>query len=241
MKHKPLIFTILSILCLIEPLIKILYFKVTTNFDFDLIFQNLAQRTNFREIFDFWLVFPLAGLLLIKIRRFSYFAFMSLLVYIFYGILTYESYTWPYYSKTPFLYNYVVVFAALGVFIYFLMPRVREPFFNQRVRWWETKARYPVNLECGLKNDHQAFASEILNLSLTGAFIKDSPYIKVGDKLTMEFSFDGNAIAIPVEIVHRNVASGKEGFGVKFNYKSFRQNVQMSQIISNIKRSKAPR
>jgi hypothetical protein len=241
MKHKPLIFTILSILCLIEPLIKILYFKVTTNFDFDLIFQNLAQRTNPREIFDFWLVFPIAGLLLIKIRRFSYFAFMSLLVYIFYGILTYESYTWPYYSKTPFLYNYVVVFAALGVFVYFLMPRVREPFFNQRVRWWETKARYPVNLECGLKSETQAFASEILNLSLTGAFIKDSPYLKEGDRLTMEFTYDGNTISIPAEIVHRNVASGKEGFGVKFHYKSFRQNVQMSQIINNIKRSKAPR
>lgn len=241
MKNKPLVFTLLSILCLIEPLFKLAYFKVTTHFDFIVIFSNLMARNSLRDIFDFWIVFPLAGILLIRIRKWTYFAFMSLLIYIVYGILSYEKYTWPYYSDSPFFYHYAIVFSSLGVFIYFLMPRVREPFFNNRVRWWETKARYPVNIECGLKNESLALVSEILNLSLTGAFIKEDARVKVGDKLNIDFTYLGTQVSLPIEIVSQHKVGAHEGFGVKFNYKSFRQNVQISKIIGIIKNSKTPR
>jgi hypothetical protein len=237
MKNKPLIFTVISILCFIEPLIKVLYFKATTHFDFVVILSNLLARDSFRDVFDFWLVYPLAGLLLWRLRKLTYFAFMSILVYIVYSILSYEEYTWPYNSDSPFVYDYVVVVMAVAVFVTFLFPKVREPFFDRRVRWWEPKTRYSVNINCQLKNDQLIFPSRILNISLTGAFLKDSNYFRPGDKLNLEFDFLGSEISLPVEVVDKHVIKGQLGYGVKFAFKSFRQNLQISRIIKVIKRS----
>jgi hypothetical protein len=237
MKNKPFIFTIISLLCLVEPVIKILYFKAITHFDFVVIMSNLMARDSFRDVFDFWLVYPLAGMLLWRIRKVTYFAFMSLLIYIVYNILTYEKYTWPFNSDSPFIYHYIVVVMSIMVFITFLFPKVREPFFDRRVRWWESKTRYQVNIACHLKNEHLVFPSEILNISGTGAFLKDSAYFNYGDKLNLEFDFLGTQITLPVEVINRHTVKGQNGYGVKFNFKSFRQNVQVSKIIGVIKRS----
>lgn len=237
MKNKPLIFTIISLLCLVEPLIKVLYFKATTQFDFVVIFANLMTRDSVKDVFDFWLVYPIAGILLLKLRKWTYFTFMGLLVYIVYNILSYEKYTWPYNSDSPFLYHYAVVSLSMMVFMTFLLPAVREPFFDRRIRWWEPKVRYQVGINCALKNTSLIFPSEILNISMSGAFLKDSTYFKVGDKLDLEFLFLGSQVSLPVEVVHKHSIHGKKGCGVKFCFKSFRQNVLLAKIIKIIKQS----
>lgn len=237
MKNKPLVFTIISILCLIEPLIKILYFKANTQFDFMLIMTNLVARDSLRDIFDFWLVYPLAGLVILKLRKWSYFCFMGLLAYIVYNILTYEKYTWPYNSSAPFLYHYTIVVMASMVFFFFLLPAIREPFFNRRMRWWEPQTRYLVGINCSLKNQSMIFSSEIINISLSGAFLKDSSYFRVGDKLEMEFNFLGKEVCLPVVVVHKHSIFGRHGYGVKFCMKSFKQSVRLSRIIGIIKQT----
>lgn len=238
MKNKPIIFTILSLLCLIEPAIKVLYFKAITHFDFLVIWANLKSRNTFMEVFDFWLVFPIAGLLLLKIRKWTYFAFMSVLGYIVYNITTYERYTWPYNSDSPFLYNYIIAFLAMSVFLYFLSPGVREPFFDRRVRWWEPKSRYDVQIYCKLQSSHVTFPSEILNISRTGAFIKDSKYLNIGEKLIMEFNFLGENISVPVEVIHRNHYKQENGFGLKFHFKSVNQSIKIAKVIQLLKKSR---
>jgi hypothetical protein len=237
MKNKPLIFTLISILCIIEPIIKILYFKAITHFDFMVIMTNLVAKNSFRDVFDFWLVYPLAGILLFKLRKWTYFAFMSLLAYIVFNIMTYEKYTWPYNSDSPFLYHYVVVVMAVMVFMAFLLPGVWEPFFDRRVRWWEPKVRYPFGINCSLKNDSLIFSSEIINISLTGAFLKESSYFKVGDKLDLEFNFLGKDISLPVTVIHKHSLHGRHGYGVQFSFKSFKQNVLVARIINVLKQT----
>ncbi len=227
----------ISILCIIEPLIKVLYFKAITHFDFMVIISNLFARDSFRDVFDFWLVYPLAGLLLLKLRKWTYFAFMTLLAYIIYNITTYEKYTWPYNSDSPFMYHYVVVIMAVMLFMAFLLPGVWEPFFDRRVRWWEPKVRYPAGINCALKNENLIFASEIINISLTGAFLKDSSYFKVGDKLDLEFSFLGKEVSVPVTVIHKHSLGGRHGYGVQFTFKSFKQNVLVARIIHVLKHS----
>jgi hypothetical protein len=237
MKNKPLIFTMISILCIIEPIIKILYFKAITHFDFMVIMTNLNTRDSFKDVFDFWLVYPIAGILMFKLRKWSYFAFMSLLGYIVYSIMTYEKYTWPYNSDSPFMYHYLVVIMSVMVFMAFLLPGVREPFFDRRLRWWEPKVRYKVGINCCLKNDTLIFPSEIINISVSGAFLKESSYFKIGDKLDLEFNFLGKEISLPVMVIHKHSVSGRNGYGVQFTFKSFKQNVLVARIINVLKQS----
>lgn len=237
MKNKPIVFTIISILCLIEPAIKILYFKAITHFDFMVILSNLQTRNTFMEVVDFWLIFPIAGFLILKLRKWTYFAFMSVLAYIIYNISTYEKYTWPYNSDTPFLYNYVIAGLSLSVFVYFLFPNMRHLFFDRRARMWETKTRYSVGISCKLMGDSLTFPSRILNISKTGAFFEESPYLKVGDLLLLEFNFIGHEIKVPVRIIHQHKSSTKAGFGAEFVFESMGQSLKMSKVINVIKKS----
>lgn len=237
MKNKPFIFTLLSILCMIEPAIKVLYFKAITHFDFMVIFANLKARNTFMEVFDFWLVFPIAGLLIMKVRKWTYFAFMSVLAYIMYNISTYEKYTWPYNSDAPFLYNYVVVAMSAAVFVYFLFPKVREPFFDRRVRWWEPQLRYAVQINCKVHGPNLTFPTQMLNISQTGAFLQYSPYLKVGERLHLEFNFLGQSIEVPVEVVHKSTIKNYPGYGVRFVFRSFTQSLRVAKVINVIKRS----
>lgn len=237
MKNKPLIFTVLSVLCLIEPLIKILYFKAITHFDFLVIFANLKARNTFVEVFDFWLAFPIAGILILRLRKWTYVGFMTMLGYIVYNIFTYEKYTWPYNSDTPFMYNYVVALGAVAVFLYFLSPKAREPFFDRRARLWETKTRYKVDIYCKLQSSSLTFPSKILNISKTGVFVQESPYINIGDLLVMEFNFLGETVEVPLRIVHKYTSVNKSGFGAEFVFKSFSQSLKMAKVISVIQKS----
>jgi hypothetical protein len=237
MKNKPLIFSVLSFLCIIEPVIKVLYFKSATDFDFAVIIANVMARNTFREVMDFWLVFPVAGVLILKLRRFTYFAFMGVLLYIVYNIMTYEKYTWPYNSDQPFIYNKIVAFMAMAVFVYFLSPKARQPFFDRRVRWWEPKTRYTVNFNCKLDNGHLCFPASIMNISQTGAFIAYSPYLQVGDRLTLEFNLINNVISLPVEVMNEHSILGQRGFGVRF-VMNMGQSVMMSRAIAIIARMK---
>lgn len=237
MRNKPFIFTVLSVLCFIEPLIKVLYFKATTHFDFVVIFANLQARNSFMDVVDFWLIFPLAGLLIMRLRKWTYFTFLGVLSYINYNIFTYEKYTWPYNSDSPFMYNYVVAFLSVAVFVYFLSPKVREPFFDRRVRWWEPKTRYDVNLACKLQSSNLTFPSSIINLSQSGAFVQESKYMKVGDVLQMEFNFLGQTISLPVEVVSKHTIKGRQGYGLKFKFKTMKQSLLMGKVVNILKKS----
>ena len=137
MRNKPLIFQLLSALFFFEPAIKILYFKASTHFGFITVFENVLSRNSFRDVFDFWIVFPLAGVMLWKLRKWTYFAFLATMSYLVFSILTYEKYTWPYNSDKPLFYHYFIIALTLMTIAYFLAPNVRAPFFNRNLRWWE--------------------------------------------------------------------------------------------------------
>lgn len=237
MKNKPLFFTILSIMCLIEPAIKILYFKASTDFEFSVILGNLLSRNSFIDVIDFWFMFPIAGLLLMKIRKWTYFSFLASLAYINYKIFSYEKYTWPFNTAEPLFYHYVVAFASVAIFIYMLMPKTREPFFNQRVRWWEPKARYTVSIPCKLQNSTVTFQTNILNISQSGAFLQDCPYLKVGERFQLEINFLGEMINVDVDVVNKHTSQNVVGFGVKFNFKTINQGMKITKVMKVLKKT----
>lgn len=191
------------------------------------------------EVVDFWMIFPIAGMLIMKLRKWTYVAFMSILFYINYNIFTYEKYTWPYNSDTPFMYNYVVAIASSMLFVYFLFPKAREPFFEKRARLWEVKTRYNVQISCKLQGSNLTFPSTIMNISQTGVFVHDTKYMNVGDTLQIEFNFLGQTISLPVQVMNKHKSGGVMGFGLQFKYATFRQSVMMSKIMKVLKKSQS--
>lgn len=239
MRKKPLVFTLVSLLCIVEPLIKILYFKVTTQFDFQVIIENLMARQSFFEVIDFWLIYPLAGLLILKLRKLNYYAFMSVLVYIFYSIATYEKYTWPYNSDKPFVYNYVITALSFAVFLYFLLPSTRKPFFDSRVRWWEPMVRYNVQLPATISRSDLTFQAQVLNISKSGVFIEDHASVEIGDSLNIYLDAFGIKLNATIVVMNKHSLNGRVGFGARFKLDSIAQNLTVRSLINRIKRSQS--
>jgi hypothetical protein len=235
MRNKPLIFQILSALFLVEPLIKILYFKAATHFDFGTIFENIISRSSFREIFDFWIVFPIAGIMLWKLRKWTYFAFLGVMAYLIFSIATYEKYTWPYNSDRPLFYHYFIIAITLFTIAYFLVPDVRAPFFNKKLRWWESKPRYRITIPAKITGNKITFQSEIMNISQTGAFLKDNNLLTPGDVVSLTFESEGLLMEIPVKVISRHVISSTPGFGVQFYPTSVTQKFQLFRLIGRIR------
>ncbi len=235
MKHKPVIYRILSVLFLIEPLIKVLYFKIITDFDLSIILSNLSERGNFREVFDFWLVFPIAGLMLIRVRKWTYFAFLALLGYLFFSIMTYEQFTWPYNSDSPLFYHYLIVFLSIAAFTYFLIPAVREPFFNRKLRWWENKPRYKALIPGKVKTAKTTFDTELMDISQTGAFLKDSELLILGDVYQLDCEYEGIMLNIPFEVVSKHMVSRQVGFGIQFKPQSLFQKIRVFKLIKKLR------
>jgi hypothetical protein len=152
-------------------------------------------------------------------------------------MFTYEKYTWPYNTEAPLFYHYAIALLSLGVFFFFLSPKVREPFFDKRVRWWEPKTRYSVDISCKLQGEHLTFPTTIKNISQTGAFVSHSKYIKVGDQFQLEFNFLGETLSFPVVAISKHTINGVEGYGLQFKFRGLRQSVLMSKVIKVLKRS----
>jgi hypothetical protein len=235
MRNKPLIFQLLSVLFIFEPFIKIFYFKAATHFEFTVIFANIFARSGLRDIFDFWIVFPIAGLMLWKLRKWTYFAFLTIMAYLIFSIATYEQYTWPYNSDSPLFYHYFVIAITLFTIAVFLVPDVRAPFFNKKIRWWETKPRYKTTIPAKITGNKITFQSEILNISQSGAFLKDNNLLTPGDIVALTFESEGLAMEIPVKVISRHMVASNPGFGVQFYPTSVTQKFQLFRLIGRIR------
>lgn len=238
MKHKPLLFIIIGILHLIEPLIKIAYFKATTPFGLDTIISNISAIGT-RELFEFWFMFPLAGLALLSVKRWSYPVFVGIQIYSIYTHLTYRPFTWPYVAQVPFYSSLILMAINMGIILYFALPAVRRPFFDRSVRWWESRTRYHLHLPCSiaLGNPDILHDCDILNISLGGAWLNYKGVIEDGTVMTLNISYADMAMSVRAVKVHDKTFQAQRGIGVRFQFQNIYENLHMRKILRAVKKA----
>lgn len=236
MKHRPLIFILIALAHILEPIIKITYFKFTTPFSFGTIISNISHIHTLREVFEFWFLFPIGGLALLGVKRWSYPIFVSVQLYSIYSHLTYEQYTWPYVSEVPFFSSLVLLFVNALIIIYFAFPDVRRPFFDKSVRWWETRTRYNMRLPMtfSLNNPGEIIDTEILNISQSGVFINHKGVLDVGTVVLMNINYKDMSITLAGEVKSQHAFNGERGLGIKFSFTNIWENLYMRKIVKEI-------
>jgi len=255
MKKRPLLFIILAGMHLLMPLLNILVFKMRTDMDWFVIFDNLLSHKNPKEIFDFWLLFPIAGIALLTVKAWAYPFFVGVQAYSIYHHLFYEKYSCPYISERPFAGAWILLLFNLGIIAYFALPAVRRPFFDRRMRWWEAKTRYGIDIECfvTLEGTSGAVTTKILNISETGAFIQMRPEMlslfpnelasnlqeafnyngqkPYSNTLRCEFQAFGMHFGLPARIVNRHKVSGLEGIGIEFVFYGLSERLKFKRFM----------
>ncbi|MFT6069216.1 MAG: hypothetical protein ACJAT2_000307 [Bacteriovoracaceae bacterium] len=236
MKKKPFIFIALGLLHIVEPMFKMLYFKLHTGFDWAVVATNILAVKSPIDVFHFWLLFPIAGFALISVKKWSHPLFVGIQAYSLYIHLTYEKFTWPYVAETPFLGSLILLSLNAIMIIYFLLPHVRKPFFDKDVRWWEHHRRYNKVFPCtfSIVNPNKLIDAYALNISLSGAFINHQGIVEDGQHMMVNLSFDNVYLSIKAEKVSNHAFGGSMGMGIQFIYESYWDRIKMKRLIKAI-------
>lgn len=239
MKKKPTIFIVLGLLHLIEPLFKVMYFKASTSFEWPIILTNLMALSNPLDVFHFWFLFPVAGIALLSVKKWSHPLFISIQAYSIYIHLTYEKFTWPYVAEAPFLSSLLLLTMNTLLIVYFLTPHVRRPFFDKEIRWWEHHRRYAHPFPCtfSLNNPNKLEDAYVLNISYSGAFINTQEILEDGQVIHLNLSFENVHFSVKAEKVSSHAFGGSMGIGVRFVYSSIWERIKMKRLIKAISKA----
>jgi hypothetical protein len=159
----------------------------------------------------------IAGVAIYACKKWSFYVYLlaitALFVFSYIGFLSKEGAI----GFFPLLLVYLV---NIAVVVFFLIPAVRNIYFDRRMRWWEIKPRYHCDFkaEWQFEDDTVTHPGEIGNISLNGLFLKSEIYPRDEDVVTIQIPFDGRE---PVQlkgrvVFHRNTE--KLGFGVQFEH-----------------------
>jgi len=178
------------------------------------VWEYLATFKTPLDIIEFFFIFPIAGLSLLAFRGWSYFIFLGAFIWsIFYN---YKSHM---FFPENFPLSYLVLIYLINFLLvsYFFLPTVRAPYFNKRLRWWESLPRFHKVFPAKIKLEEDEYTAEIKNIALGGVlvFIKDKLDFANGSKVLLEFSYEGLSFQLNCEVVHMELSDSNH-IGLKF-------------------------
>jgi hypothetical protein len=220
MNNKPILVRLFTLFLLLEPILKILILTIQTDFSpFFIAHRTLSLGP--LSFFNFWFLFPLAGLLLFKLNQYTFLAFIILQIYSIIFHLNYEAYTWPYLSELPHASSVALLAVNIIFTLYILLPRTRALFFDENLRWWERGSRFSINRPCFISIKGTEQKAHLDNISYSGALISTSKELENGLEVEVSFDILDEPFTTKAQVV-RLVYSSKThfGHGIQFQFNS---------------------
>ncbi len=148
----------------------------------------------------FWIVLPVVtGLSILRFRKWSYFL-----------LLTFTSATsilflfeWIASPKFPLEVFVLLESVNVIIFIYFLLPPVRNVYLNPSLRWWEQKPRYLVDFKTQLESKSTVANGVIKNISVGGALIQTPMPLNRSDIFDIKFEAFQKEYQIRAQVIFK--------------------------------------
>lgn len=217
MNHKPWPLLILAFIHLIEPLSKIAFYSFFFTLSPYSVVSQVIENSTALQLFEFFLLFPIAGLAILAVKKWSLYVFALVQIWVLTINIPYliELYQ----TNQLWLFASFASFTVLNISIvsYLLVPAVRIAYLDPRVRWWESKSRYNVNIDCVIANK---IVGTIKNISESGAFIKSNNALVTSSNVPLDFQFSSPSINFHLKtnvlILHKFNVNNTEGYGARF-------------------------
>lgn len=130
----------------------------------------------------------------------------------------------------------------MGV-VYRIAKEIRVPYFFPKIRWWENNPRYRLSIPVTFKPKFQessqgSFSGEILDLSVTGCFIKIQDDQALDQPVVLQFKVFGYDLQCEGTIVWRGLSTvtHPKGIGVKFSLLQKSQKRSLRSIHKKLKK-----
>jgi len=214
MKTRPWPIVILALIHIFGPIGNIFLNSILQNLSPVIYLVNLFHTESVWGLIDFFALLPLAGLAIYSCKKWSYPIFLTIAL-------------WTVYSNVSFwsdsAHAFPGVILAISVILdvlfvsYFLIPAVRTTYFDARVRWWEQKPRYIVDIPTSLtQSDQPSQTALIRDIAEGGVFLESKATLDPKIPVHLSFSVSEQlAEVIGTLVYHR---SGEHsGYGIKFN------------------------
>lgn len=220
MLKRPLILKLFALLLFIDPILRVCFITIESEFPFWVVLQKSFAQSP-KDIFNFWILFPLSGVLLLSVKVYSYLFFILVQLYSLYFHLNYEPYSWPYLSENPSTTAYILLTVNILMVIYLLMPRSREIFFDKNLRWWERGSRYTINEPCFAKIQDKEYQGRVSDLSFGGALVTFKEAIDIDKPMVLSFDILGKNVTVNALVVRAmEDLDGQLNYGTQFKFRN---------------------
>lgn len=242
MEHKPWPLVVLAFIHFIEPLTKILFYSVLFNISPLQIAESTYENETLIQQFNFFLLFPIAGIAIFAVKKWSLPVFLFIEVYVFTINIDYLNVL--YQTDQIFLFSCFIFFGAMNVIFvtYLLVPAVRIAYLDPRIRWWEASPRYHTNINCSINN---SLTGVIQNISRSGVFITTNYDLPMDSTVRLEFKFKAQDKEINLKpkalVLNKYDITNSTGYGAIFYELTKEEKCLIKVIIKFLDKSKATR
>ncbi len=135
-------------------------------------------------------------------------------------------------TTVQFVFSIIIpIIFGLVVLIYFLLPSVRQTYFDPDLKWWEAKPRFLVDLPFKGNYLGETLDGNIMNISEGGLLIKLNYDFKKNDIFSIKFKLEGYDLETSAKIIF----NAQSNFGIQFldTNESFRN--QISDALRTLK------
>jgi len=161
---------------------------------------------------------PIVGALVLRVRPISWYAIIGYALYTIGAnialVAAGHMRLWVFAFNVP---------TALIVILYFVRREVMTPYFNPRLRWWESD-RVQLKTKADIeRRDGTAIAAETLDISPTGVFLVTSETVAAGESMDVTIAIGKESIKARARAVWTSDGSRRpRGIGARFDEPSSR-------------------
>ncbi len=133
-------------------------------------------------------------------------------------------------SLNPFYFVDLAMIAC--AFFLLTRKRVREVYFNPKVRWWERPKRHHVEFDGSFEIGSERITAPILDISIGGCFADMQAPSQIGESIKVKISHSNAELSCEGRIVR--VSDNPRGAGIMFTNLSKSNRRQIKQIIKTL-------
>jgi hypothetical protein len=188
------------------------------------------------QLFDLFGTSLIAAAAIFAVKRWSYPIFLGIFVWGAYSnISVWHQYPQVYSLGTLIAVNLVNLFLVS----YFLVPAVSAAYFNPRLRWWESKPRYTIEIRGSIKFDppeapgSRFQEARIIDISEGGVYVQVPEKLALGQVVSLNFSLHHVKLSPIGKIVHQGRGE-THGYGIQFTEMSVEEQRSLRKAVRGL-------
>jgi c-di-GMP-binding flagellar brake protein YcgR len=233
MVKRPFTIILISLIYLFSPFLVILQAAVV----------NRVPIVGYHSVFSLFLVSDIIVLFIYMVcavsvffvRKWGWYTFISSSLF----LISYNFVTLALNPRNSLIsiiaYDFILTVAA---FIFFRKNLI-APFFNPKLRWWETEPRYVIGISLELRTGTKSTIAEVVDLSESGCYILPVDGLEVGGTYDAKLNCMGDSVLVRARLLRKSFHSdGEQGFGMMFTETDTLSRQGLARIILKLKKAK---